>query len=77
MKKVIISDKEYQWDNLTDEVKQLVQSIQSIEIEVNREKQLLASLNQARILLTAELKRSILKKKSGIYPEVNNAFHYN
>jgi|TARA_E500000178_G_scaffold345403_1_gene395196 hypothetical protein len=66
MKKVIISDKEYQWDNLTDEVKQLVQSIQSIEIEVNREKQLLASLNQARILLTAELKRSILKKKSGI-----------
>jgi len=47
-------------------VKQLVQSIQSIEIEVNREKQLLASLNQARILLTAELKRSILKKKSGI-----------
>ena len=66
MKKVIISDKEYQWDNLTDEVKQLVQSIQSIEIGVNREKQLLASLNQARILLTAELKRSILKKKSGI-----------
>ncbi|MEK9571437.1 MAG: hypothetical protein VW124_20620 [Paracoccaceae bacterium] len=66
MKKVIISDKEYQWDNLTDEVKQLVQSIQSIEIEVNREKQLLASLNQARILLTAELKRTILKKKSGI-----------
>ena len=66
MKKIIISDKEYQWDNLTDEVKQLVQSIQSIEIEVNREKQLLASLNQARILLTAELKRSILKKKSGI-----------
>lgn len=66
MKKVIISDKEYQWDNLTDEVKQLVQSIQSIEIEVNREKQLLASLNQARILLTAELKRSILKKKSGM-----------
>jgi len=66
MKKVIISDKEYQWDNLTDEVKQLVQSIQSIEIEVNREKQLLASLNQARVLLTAELKRSILKKKSGI-----------
>ena len=66
MKKVIISDKEYQWDNLTDEVKQLVQSIQSIEIEVNREKQLLASLNQARILLTAELKRAILKKKSGI-----------
>lgn len=66
MKKVIISDKEYQWDNLTDEVKQLVQSIQSIEIEVNREKQLLASLNQARILLTAELKRSILKKKSGL-----------
>jgi len=66
MKKVIISDKEYQWDNLTDDVKQLVQSIQSIEIEVNREKQLLASLNQARILLTAELKRSILKKKSGI-----------
>lgn len=66
MKKVIISDKEYQWDNLTDEVKQLVQSIQSIEIEVNREKQLLASLNQARILLTAELKQTILKKKSGI-----------
>ena len=66
MKKVIISDKEYQWDNLTDEVKQLVQSIQSIEIEVNREKQLLASLNQARILLTGELKRIILKKKSGI-----------
>ena len=66
MKKVIISDKEYQWDNLTDEVKQLVQSIQSIEIQVNREKQLLASLNQARILLTAELKRTILKKKSGI-----------
>ena len=66
MKKVIISDKEYQWDNLTDEVKQLVQSIQSIENQVNREKQLLASLNQARILLTAELKRSILKKKSGI-----------
>lgn len=66
MKRVIIADQEYDWEDLTDELKTMVQSIKSLDLELSREKQLLNSLNEARVLLIADLKRSILRKKSGI-----------
>ena len=51
MKRVIVADQEYDWEDLTDDLKTMVQSIKSLDLELSREKQLLNSLNEARVFV--------------------------